>query len=178
MPFRAFLLHAVALTGSLIAIGGFAGAAFAQDSGAPAANAAAAPAAGDEEKPYHIAADGTVDWAVYNGFRRYNGICYVCHGPDGEGSTFAPALVDSLKTLSFDQFLDTVVNGKQEVGTANDKKMPALGSDPNVMCYINDIYAYLKARSDGVVGRGRPAKFEKKSKDYADAENACMGTPG
>lgn len=189
MPFRAFLLHA-ALTGSLIAIGGLAGAAFAQDSNSapaagqqqPAANApaapAAAPAAGDEEKPYHIAADGTVDWSVYNGFRRYNGICYVCHGPDGEGSTFAPALVDSLKTLTFDQFLETVVNGKQEVGTANDKKMPALGSDPNVMCYINDIYAYLKARSDGAVGRGRPAKFEKKSKDYADAENACMGTPG
>jgi methanol metabolism-related c-type cytochrome len=118
------------------------------------------------------------DWPVYNGFRRYNGICYVCHGPDGEGSSFAPALVDSLKTLSFDQFLDTVVNGKQDVGTANDKKMPSLGSDPNVMCYINDIYAYLKARSDGVVGRGRPAKFVKKSKDYADAENACMGTPG
>jgi len=189
MPFRAFLLHA-ALTGSLIAFGGIAGAAFAQDSNSapaagqqqPAANApaapAAAPAAGDEEKPYHIAADGTVDWSVYNGFRRYNGICYVCHGPDGEGSTFAPALVESLKTLTYDQFLETVVNGKQEVGTANDKKMPALGSDPNVMCYINDIYAYLKARSDGAVGRGRPAKFEKKSKDYADAENACMGTPG
>ncbi|WP_343713493.1 c-type cytochrome, methanol metabolism-related [Inquilinus sp.] len=187
MPFRAFLYRTALLTGGLIAIGGFAAAGFAQDKSSapagqqPAANAPAAPAApaaGDEEKPYHIAADGTVDWSVYNGFRRYNGICYVCHGPDGEGSTFAPALVDSLKTLTFDQFLETVVNGKQEVGTANDKKMPALGSDPNVMCYINDIYAYLKARSDGAVGRGRPPKFEKKSKDYADAENACMGTPG
>lgn len=187
MPFRAFLYRTALLAGGLIAIGGFAAAGFAQDKSSapagqqPAANAPAAPAtpaAGDEEKPYHIAADGTVDWSVYNGFRRYNGICYVCHGPDGEGSTFAPALVDSLKTLTFDQFLETVVNGKQEVGTANDKKMPALGSDPNVMCYINDIYAYLKARSDGAVGRGRPPKFEKKSKDYADAENACMGTPG
>ena len=185
MPFRAFLFRTALLTGGLIAIGGFAAASFAQDKSSapaagqqPAANAPAAPAAGEEEKPYHIATDGTVEWPVYNGFRRYNGICYVCHGPDGEGSTFAPALVESLKTLTYDQFLDTVVNGKQEVGTANDKKMPALGSDPNVMCYINDIYAYLKARSDGVVGRGRPAKFVKKSKDYADAENACMGTPG
>jgi len=184
MPFRPFLFRAAVLTGSLIAIGGFAAATFAQDKSSdpaagqqPAANAAA-PAAADEEKPYHIAADGTVDWSVYNGFRRYNGICYVCHGPDGEGSTFAPALVNSLKTMSYDQFLDTVVNGKQDVGTANDKKMPALGSDPNVMCYINDIYAYLKARSDGAVGRGRPPKFEKKSEDYAKAENACMGTPG
>jgi len=188
MPFRPFLLCAAVMAGSLIATGGFTAAAFAQDSSAtpaaqPAAPAAApAPAAtapaAEEEKPYKIAADGTVDWAVYNGFRRYNGICYVCHGPDGEGSSFAPALIDSLKTLSFDQFLDTVVNGKETVNTANDKKMPSLGADPNVMCYINDIYAYLKARSDGVVGRGRPAKFEKKSADYAAAENACMGTPG
>jgi|GEM_PF-813437 methanol metabolism-related c-type cytochrome len=187
MPFRAFLFRTALLAGGLIAIGGFAAASFAQDKSSdpagqqPAANAPAAPAtpaAGEEEKPYHIAADGTVDWPVYNGFRRYNGICYVCHGPDGEGSSFAPSLVDSLKTLSFDQFMNTVVNGKETVNTASDKKMPALGTDPNVMCYINDIYAYLKARSDGVVGRGRPAKFEKKSKDYADAENSCMGTPG
>ncbi|WP_026869699.1 c-type cytochrome, methanol metabolism-related [Inquilinus limosus] len=184
MPFRAFLFRTALLTGSLIAIGGFAAAAFAQDKGSdpagqqPAANATAAPAAAEEEKPYHIGADGTVDWLVYNGFRRYNSICYVCHGPDGEGSSFAPSLVDSLKTLSFDQFMDTVVNGKETVNTASEKKMPALGTDPNVMCYINDIYAYLKARSDGVVGRGRPAKFEKKSKDYAEAEASCMGTPG
>jgi len=185
MPFRVFLFRTALLTGGLIAAGGFAAAGFAQDKSSdpaaqqPAANAApAAPAAAEEEKPYKIAPDGTVDWAVYNGFRRYNGICYVCHGPDGEGSSFAPALVDSLKTLSFDQFLETVVNGKETVNTASDKKMPALGSDPNVMCYINDIYAYLKARSDGAVGRGRPAKFEKKTKDYADAEASCMGTPG
>ena len=184
MPFRAFLFRTALLTGGLIAVGGFAAASFAQDKSSapagqqPAADAPAAPAAGGEEKPYHIAADGTVDWPVYNGFRRYNGICYVCHGPDGEGSSFAPALVNSLKTLTYDQFLDTVVNGKETVNTANDKKMPALGSDPNVMCYINDIYAYLKARSDGALGRGRPAKFEKKSKDYAEAENSCMGTPG
>lgn len=174
MPFRALLFRTALLAGGLIAIGGVA---FAQDKSSDPANAPAAPAA-DEEKPYHIAADGTVDWTVYNGFRRYNGICYVCHGPDGEGSSFAPSLVDSLKTLSFDQFMNTVVNGKETVNTASEKKMPALGTDPNVMCYINDIYAYLKARSDGAVGRGRPAKFEKKSKDYADAENSCMGTPG
>ncbi|WP_225772943.1 c-type cytochrome, methanol metabolism-related [Inquilinus sp. Marseille-Q2685] len=183
MPFRAFLFRTALLTGGLIAIGGFAAAGFAQDKSSdpavqqPAANAPAAAAEG-EEKPYKIAADGTVAWSVYNGFRRYNGICYVCHGPDGEGSSFAPSLVDSLKTLSFDQFMDTVVNGKETVNTASEKKMPALGTDPNVMCYINDIYAYLKARSDGAVGRGRPAKFEKKTKDYAEAEASCMGTPG
>ena len=34
--------------------------------------------------------------------------------------------------------------------------MPALGDNPNVMCYIDDIYIYLKARADGGLPRGRP----------------------
>ena len=54
----------------------------------------------DEEKPYKITEDGTVDWYTYSGFRRYHADCHVCHGPDGLGSSFGPALVDSLKTLS------------------------------------------------------------------------------
>ena len=133
-------------------------------------------AATEEEKPYKIEQDGTVDWATFSGFRRLNSECFVCHGPDGVGSTFAPALVDSLKTMTYEQFLDTVTNGKTEVNTAVQKKMPSFGTNPNVMCYIDDIYAYLKARSDGVLGRGRPAKHAEKSQEAKDAENACMGT--
>ena len=41
-----------------------------------------------------------VDWATYNGYRRYHGECHVCHGPNGLGSTYAPALADSLKTMT------------------------------------------------------------------------------
>jgi methanol metabolism-related c-type cytochrome len=128
-----------------------------------------------EEKPYKIEKDGTVDWATFSGFRRFNSECYVCHGPDGVGSSFAPALVDSLKTMTYEQFLDIVTNGKTEVNTAVQKKMPTFGTNPNVMCYIDDIYAYLKARSDGVLGRGRPAKHAEKSADAKAAEDACMG---
>lgn len=133
-------------------------------------------AAAGEEKPYKIAPDGTVDWATFSGFRRYNSVCHTCHGPDGVGSTFAPALIDSLKRLSYEQFYETVVNGKTEVNTAVQKKMPAFGLDPNVMCYLDDIYTYLKARSDGVVGRGRPAKHADKPAEAAAAEDACMGS--
>ena len=133
-------------------------------------------AAANEDKPYKIEPDGTVDWATFSGFRRFNSECYVCHGPDGVGSTFAPALVDSLKTMSYEQFLDIVTNGKTEVNTAVQKKMPTFGTNPNVMCYIDDIYAYLKARSDGVLGRGRPAKHAEKPQAAKDAETACMGT--
>ena len=35
-----------------------------------------------------------VDWATYNGYRRYHGECHVCHGPNGLGSTYAPALAE------------------------------------------------------------------------------------
>jgi methanol metabolism-related c-type cytochrome len=132
-------------------------------------------AAAEEEKPYKIDPDGTVDWPTFSGFRRFNSECYVCHGPDGVGSTFAPSLVDSLKTMPYEQFLEIVTNGKQEVNTAVQKKMPAFGTNPNVMCYLDDIYAYLKARSDGVLGRGRPAKKHEKSPEWAEAEAACMG---
>jgi methanol metabolism-related c-type cytochrome len=132
-------------------------------------------ASAEEEKPYHIADDGTVDWPTFSGFRRYNSVCHTCHGPDGVGSTFAPALTESLKRLNYEQFMEIVVNGKQEVNTAVQKKMPAFGTDPNVMCYLDDISAYLKARSDGAVARGRPAKHADKPPEAAEAEQACMG---
>jgi len=132
-------------------------------------------AAAAEDKPYKIAPDGTVDWATFSGFRRFNSTCFVCHGPDGAGSSFAPALVESLKRLSYEQFSEIVVNGKTDVNTANQRKMPSFGTDPNVMCYLDDIYAYLKARSDGVLGRGRPPKHADKPPEAAEAENACMG---
>lgn len=132
-------------------------------------------AATDEQKPYQVAEDGTVSWQVFSGFRRYNSVCHTCHGPDGVGSTFAPALVDSMKRLSYEQYLDVVVNGRKNVSTAVQRTMPSFGLDPNVMCYIDDIYAYLKARSDGAVPRGRPAKKEDKPAEWAEAEASCMG---
>jgi len=133
-------------------------------------------AAQDAAKPYSVAPDGTVSWPVYSGYRRYHSDCHVCHGPDGMGSSFAPALVDSLKNLSYDQFIDTVTNGKKDVSTSSDKVMPSFGVNPNVMCFIDDIYAYLKARSDGAIGRGRPEKHEDKSAEAKAREDSCLGT--
>src|ERR1700751_10798 len=57
---------------------------------------------------FNIASDGTVDWYTYSGYRRFNSECEVCHGFDGLGSTFAPSLVDSLKTLSYSDFTSIV----------------------------------------------------------------------
>ena len=134
-----------------------------------------AQAAVNTDTPYKISADGTVDWATYDGYRRFNSICETCHGFDGEGSPFGPRLVDSLKHISYEQFVTTVANGKKDVNAAQTLVMPALGTDPNVMCYIDDIYAYLRARADGKLGRGRPEKHEPKPQSAVDAENSCMG---
>jgi methanol metabolism-related c-type cytochrome len=129
----------------------------------------------DPEHPYSIAEDGTVDWYTFSGYRRYHAECHVCHGPDGLGSSFGPALATSLKTLSYEDFLEIVTNGRKNVSTSSDKVMPAFGTNRNVMCFIDDLYAYLKARSDEAIGRGRPAKRAEKPQIAKENEEACLG---
>jgi methanol metabolism-related c-type cytochrome len=123
---------------------------------------------------YNVQADGTVDWATYSGFRRYHSECHVCHGPNAEGSSYAPALKDSLKTIGYQEFYGIVVGGREHVDTANDKVMPAFGDNKNVMCYLNDIYTYIRARSTDAVGPGRPMKREDKDPATTTAEDACL----
>lgn len=124
---------------------------------------------------FSVKPDGTVDWYTYSGFRRYHSECHVCHGPDGEGSSYAPALKDSVKTMNYAEFYGIVVGGKQDIGGGENKVMPALGDNKNVMCYIDDIYVYLRARSDDAIGRGRPGKHDDKPTQAAAAEDACLG---
>jgi methanol metabolism-related c-type cytochrome len=124
---------------------------------------------------YKVQADGTVDWYTYSGYRRYHSECHVCHGPDGMGSSYAPALKDSLKTMNYADFLGVVASGRKNVNTAQENVMPAFGDNPNVACYMDDIYVYLRARSTDAVGRVRPSKHEDKSAAYTKAEDSCMG---
>ena len=124
---------------------------------------------------YSVAADGTVDWYTYSGFRRYHSECHVCHGPDGEGSTYAPALKNSLKTIGYADFYGIVAGGKQDLGAGNEKVMPAFGDNKNVICYLDDIYVYLRARSQEAIPRGRPAKHEDKPASFDAAQTQCMG---
>ena len=123
---------------------------------------------------YKVAEDGTVDWPTFSGYRRYHSECHVCHGPDGEGSSYAPALKTSAIRMDYYDFIGIVASGKQEVGVAQNQVMPAFGTNPNVMCYLDDIWTYLRARGTDAVPRGRPAKREDKSEAFAEAEQACM----
>jgi methanol metabolism-related c-type cytochrome len=125
---------------------------------------------------FNIAEDGTVDWLTYSGFRRYHAECHVCHGPDGEGSSYAPALKDSVMRLDYYDFYGIVAGGIQNVGAGHNSVMPAFGTNVNVMCYLDDIYVYLRARGAGDLDRGRPAEREDKSDAIREAENDCLGT--
>ena len=129
----------------------------------------------DSNPTYKVQSDGTVDWFTYSGYRRYHSDCHVCHGPDGEGSSYAPALSNSLKTLSYPDFANVVVNGRKNVNTAQESVMPMFGTNPNVMCYIEEIFVYLRARANDAVPRGRPQKREDKPEAVTQAENSCLG---
>jgi len=129
----------------------------------------------DDIPTYNVGEDGTIDWPTYSGFRRYHSECHVCHGPEGEGSTYAPALKKSALDMDYYDFLDVVTNGRKRINAAENSVMPAFGTNPNVMCYINDIYVYLKARGTDAVPRGRPRKKEAKSDVIREEENACLG---
>jgi len=110
------------------------------------------------QKPYTIQ-NGKVDKKTYNGWRRYTESCMRCHGPDGAGSSYAPSLVDSAKHMTQDQFNEIVVNGRTNVNAASENVMPPFGTVEDVVTYLDDIWAYLKARADGAVGRGRPPRI-------------------
>jgi cbb3-type cytochrome c oxidase subunit III len=107
---------------------------------------------------YHQAPRDTVAPAVYDGWKQYNLNCARCHGEDVLGTTIAPHLIVSLKpdgTINTKElFMQTVCAGRPEKG------MPAwcaLGLDMNK---IDDIYLYVKGRSDAKIGPGRPAVKE------------------
>jgi hypothetical protein len=117
------------------------------------------PATGAAEQPlrdaYHQAPRDTVSQAVYNGWKQFNLNCARCHGEDVQGTTIAPHLIVSLKPNgpinSKELFVQTVCAGRPEKG------MPswcALGLD---MSKINEIYEYVKGRSDAKISPGRPA---------------------
>ena len=104
---------------------------------------------------YHQAPRDTVSQEVYDGWKQFNLNCARCHGEDVLGTTIAPHLIVSLKPdgpiNSKELFISTVCAGRPAKG------MPAWCSLGLVMDKIQEIYSYVKGRSDGKIGPGRPA---------------------
>jgi mono/diheme cytochrome c family protein len=126
-PWRLAILAPILAGGSAV----YSGAAAQQDAGA-----------GKAPRP--------ADERTYNGFKRFHAGCNHCHGQDGMGSTFGPSLVDGLPDI--ETFRRIVRNGTSNGASV----MKGFGGDPNVAPYEDDIYAYLQARAEGRLGRGRP----------------------
>jgi mono/diheme cytochrome c family protein len=103
---------------------------------------------------FYRAVGGKVDARTYNGFRRYHAGCNHCHGPDGMGSSFGPSLVDGLPDV--EAFRSIVRDGRSNGNSV----MKGFAGDPNIAPYVDDIYAYLQARADGALGRGRPIRLK------------------
>lgn len=111
-----------------------------------------------ENDPVYEIQAGRVDQHTFNGYRRYGESCLRCHGPDGAGSSYAPNLTESLKHLSYDDVVNVITNGRQNVTKSQNNVMPAFGTTEDVILYMDDIYGYLKARSDEKLPRGRDRK--------------------
>jgi mono/diheme cytochrome c family protein len=115
----------------------------------------AAGAARAQDKPYTVVDGYKVDTETMKGFRTWRAAaCDRCHGANQEGLV-GPSLVDSLKTLSKDDFVKTVTNGRLEKG------MVSFANSPQVMDNINQLYAYLKGRSDGAITRAKVEEIPK-----------------
>jgi mono/diheme cytochrome c family protein len=89
---------------------------------------------------------------VYAGWRTFNVNCQSCHGFNAVASDAAPDLRNSVRqggTLTRAQFHEVVRKGRMAKG------MPAWGALLDAK-QIDQIYAYLLARSTGALGAGRP----------------------
>ena len=90
-----------------------------------------------------------VDANTMKGFRAWRGAaCDRCHGATQE-CMVGPSLIESLKTLTKEEFVTTIKNGRPEKG------MQSFGNSPQVMDNMDQLYAYLKGRSDGAITRAK-----------------------
>ena len=135
--------------------------------------------AADADKPYeqHVKCEQgkacQVDKFLIRGFRAFSQ-CQVCHGIDGNGSTIAPSLVQKLKEIDKVNFTEKVVNGyKGQIGV-----MPPWGGNPNVMKNLENLYVYLKARSDGVIPSGRLTRYDRGGPTVVEAPTGMSGMSG
>jgi len=107
--------------------------------------ACAAVLAQDANTPYKVVDGYKVDPVTLQGFRTWRAAaCDRCHGANQEGMV-GPSLINSLKTLSKDDFVKTLKDGRLEKG------MPSWATNKQVMDNIDALYAYLKGRSDGAI---------------------------
>jgi mono/diheme cytochrome c family protein len=105
--------------------------------------------AGKPSDLYKVVDGYKVDANTMNGFRAWRAAaCDRCHGANQEGMV-GPSLIEAMKILKKDDFIKTVRDGRLEKG------MQSFGNNQQVMDNIDNLYAYLKGRSDGAITRAK-----------------------
>jgi mono/diheme cytochrome c family protein len=103
----------------------------------------------DQPPGVYTVKDGNkVDDKTLEGWKTWRAMaCERCHGPEQEGLV-GPALVNSLKVLTKDEFHTTITHGRVEKG------MPNFGGVDLVNRNWENLYNYLKGRSEGKIAPG------------------------
>ena len=102
-----------------------------------------------QAKLYTVVEGYKVDANTMNGFRAWRAAaCDRCHGASQQGLV-GPSLLESFKTLTKENFVKIVSEGRLEKG------MPGFSTSPTVMQHTDDLYAYLKGRSNGDITRAK-----------------------
>ncbi|WP_295645829.1 cytochrome c [uncultured Methylibium sp.] len=108
----------------------------------------------DKKLPYKVVDGYKVDAETMKGFRTWRAAaCDRCHGANQEGLV-GPSLIASMKTLSKEDFVKTVRDGRL------DKGMQSFGTSKQVMDNMDQLYAYLKGRSDGAITRAKVEELQ------------------
>jgi mono/diheme cytochrome c family protein len=107
-----------------------------------------------DEALYQVQDGYKVDAETMKGFRTWRAAaCDRCHGANQQGLV-GPSLIERLRTLTKDEFVKTVTEGRLEKG------MPSFKTSNTVMSNIDPLYAYLKGRSDGAITRSKVEQIQ------------------
>ena len=106
-------------------------------------------------EPLYTVVDGNkVDPQTLKGFKAWRAAaCDRCHGANQQGLV-GPSLIERLKTLTKDEFVNTVTEGRLEKG------MPSFVTSKMVMSNMDHLYAYLMGRSDGAITKSKVEPIE------------------
>ncbi|MGH8777985.1 c-type cytochrome [Paraburkholderia sp.] len=97
---------------------------------------------------YKVVDGNKVDGNTLLGWKTWRALdCERCHGAQQQGLV-GPSLVDAFKTLDQTEFHRTVFGGRV------DKGMPDFSSSQMMQKNWENLYAYLKGRSDGQIKPG------------------------
>jgi mono/diheme cytochrome c family protein len=97
---------------------------------------------------YKVVDGSKVDNNTLQGWRTWRALdCERCHGAQQQGLV-GPSLIDAFKTLDKTEFHRTVFGGRL------DKGMPDFSTSQMMQKNWENLYVYLKGRSDGKINPG------------------------